>query len=155
MSKLLKVGRFSKGGNLKAAVEIQGDTLEVELDPKLFAEPVITALRNETVKRIGAISVAPSPATVEKRGPGKLFNVSGYLRSGIYKEYLESAGHWTIVLPPGRELPRPVMNRLRAVAKLSLQSLLRAPAVRKALEQDMMRAIVKVNGPYVKKSRKK
>ncbi len=152
--KLLRIGRWRKGGELMAGVEISGETLEVDLDPKNFAEPVAKALRDEISRRIAAINVEAAPATIKRRGPGKLFNVTGYLRSGILQNFAEAQGHWRIMLPAGRELPRPVLNRLIAVTKANLQNLLKVAAVRKAVEEDLPRAIVRVVGAYYPPKRK-
>ncbi len=137
-TRLIKIGKRVKGGGQMAMVEIDGVTLEVELDPKLFSVAVVEAINVETERRIKAINKAPKPGTLQRRGPGSLFNVTGLLRQTYYK-FVD--GSWEV--HGGRRLHRSVMNRLRAVGRLNLQAILKVKAVKKALNKDMVRAIVR------------
>ncbi len=149
--KIIRIGKRVKGGNQMVRVDIDGVELEVELDPKKFSQPVIEAINKETERRIKAINEAPKPATVERRGPGGLFNVTGRLRQTYYR-FVDSG--WQLHV--GRNLPRAVMNRLRAIGKINLQAILKVKAVQEALNHDLVRAMVSMKpAPPGKKRAKK
>ena len=70
--KLSKFGKFV----------MQSDTFVLDLSPGHFqewADGCAKAIEDS----IGRISGPPKPSTIERRGPGRLFNVTGYLANGI------------------------------------------------------------------------
>lgn len=100
----------------------------------------------DTVKtRINAISTPPKPATIKRRGPGRLFNVTGQLRSTLALEV--TSKKWRIIITKGRSLVPKQMTQLIDVASLESQEILAAPEVRFAM-QAFLKSMVK-NTPFI------
>lgn len=152
MAKIIRFGRRIKGGGVIAKVNIDMDIIEIELDPKKFPEPVIDAIHREVTRRIGAITKLPAPATIERRGRGPLFNVTGTLRGGITKEFVGNG--WALLLPASRALPRLARRKLTAVGKIGLQSLLKVATVKQAVQDALPNVITRVIGKEQLKTRR-
>jgi hypothetical protein len=87
----------------------------IVLDPdaknlKLYGEALAEVVQRE----IKAISTPPARSTVKRRGPGKLFNVTGYLRRRIRLRRARKG--WEVQAPVGRLEIEPIRKRLLEVA---------------------------------------
>jgi hypothetical protein len=101
--------RYRRGRN-----EIKSD-FAIVFDPDVkHLKPLGAAMMKVIKREINAIYTPPAAATVRRRGPGRLFNVTGRLKKGM--RLRRRGDTWEIEAPANRLTVNKVRERLGEVA---------------------------------------
>lgn len=128
-------GTKRAGGNAVSYFEV--GELKLDLRPEALFELIAPALREHYVKAVDSAKGQPTKGTIRRRGPGKLFSVTGEFKSGVAFQVVGKI----LTLTTGRlskTVPRWLQFRVPGVRAASLLK-----AMRKEIEKAVREGLIK------------